>query len=341
MGKKALLIAIKETRNRPDLGLSSLPFAHRDARAMCKCLIRDHSYQQDDIVVMLDSPEIPEHLQPTGPNIIREIRNLVSKLAKGDHHVFYYSGHGVQTICEDNTEWDGRNEGIVAMDGEYIVDDLLHNKLVVPLKKTKKTTLFALFDCCHSETMLDLRRGRFSRTWSGGPGRTFVGVCKSFVQLLKCSGAANKGKQQPMIDPLARNQASCTVLSAGDKKRRRNKKRKRNGLIAISLSASRDSQLAFDDAKYGITTTKFFLDVISMRPHEHDDHPRRFTHPVARKDLTWEELRDRMTERIGSMGERRALLLPQGSLHSDPDMRAQQPRYDTFLDMNLKDKVVL
>jgi len=50
------------------------------------------------------------------------------------------SGHGVQTICEDNTEWDGRNEGnhlssfnqlvmtlhkgIVAMDGEYIVDDV-------------------------------------------------------------------------------------------------------------------------------------------------------------------------------------------------------------------------
>lgn len=89
MGKKALLIAIKETKNRPDLGLSSLPFAHRDARAVCKCLIShvtitwpfsecslltsltgDHSYQQDDIVVMLDSPEIPEHLQPTGPNIV-------------------------------------------------------------------------------------------------------------------------------------------------------------------------------------------------------------------------------------------------------------------------------
>jgi len=31
-------------------------------------------------------------------------------------------------------------------------------------------------------------------------------------------------------------------------------------------------------------------------------------------------------ERIGSMGERRALCLPQGSLDSDPDMRTQQPR---------------
>ncbi|KIM54341.1 hypothetical protein SCLCIDRAFT_1222038 [Scleroderma citrinum Foug A] len=91
---------------------------------------------------MLDSPKFPEHLQPTGSNIIREIHNLVSNPAEGDHHVFYYSGHGVQTICEDNSEWDGRNEGIVGMDGEYIVDDLLHNKLVVPLKKTKKTRLF-------------------------------------------------------------------------------------------------------------------------------------------------------------------------------------------------------
>lgn len=298
---------------------------------MYTCLIRDHGYQQDDVVLMLDSPKFPEHLQPTGSNIIREIHNLVSNPAEGDHHVFYYSGHGVQTICEDNSEWDGRNEGIVGMDGEYIVDDLLHNKLVVPLKKTKKTRLFALFDCCHSETMLDLRRGRFSRTWAGGPGRAFAGVCKSFVQFLKCSRAANKGKQQPMIDLLARNQASCSVLSTGDKKgkrtdrkgKRNNKKRKRNGLIAISLSASRDSQLAFDDEKYGITTTKIFLDVI------------------ARRDLTWEELRDRMTECIGRMGERRALFLPQEGLDSDPDRRTQQPRYDTFLDMNLKDKVVL
>ena len=47
-----------------------------------------------------------------------------------------------------------------------------------------------------------------------------------------------------MIDLLARNQASCSVLSTGDKKgkrtdrkgKRNNKKRKRNGLIAVSVN---------------------------------------------------------------------------------------------------------
>ena len=105
MGKKALLIAIEETKNRPDLGLSSLPFAHRDAHALYTCLIShvtitwpfsecslltsltgDHGYQQDDVVLMLDSPKFPEHLQPTGSNIVSQTFRCLSMPALAHHY---------------------------------------------------------------------------------------------------------------------------------------------------------------------------------------------------------------------------------------------------------------
>ncbi|KAL4062842.1 peptidase C14, caspase domain-containing protein [Scleroderma citrinum] len=314
MVKKALLVAIKEIKDGSNQGLPQLEFAHRDAQAMYDCLITNHGYRQEDIVLMLDALDTPEDMWPTGSNIMREIQRLVSNPVEGAHYLFYYSGHGIQTPCTDGSEWDGYDEGIIGMDGEYIVDDFLHDGLVVPLNKTKNARLFALFDCCHSETMLDLRRGQYTRFWSGGPGRAFAGLSKSVALLLKCSASANKSKPQLMIDSSTRNQASCLVLSAGDKKR------KNSGLIAISLSASRDSQLAFDDVEYGISTTKVFLDVI------------------AQKDITWEELRDSMTERIRRMGERRRLFLPQRSLDTNPDTCAQQPRVSTFdpwTDVNL------
>ncbi|RKP22239.1 peptidase C14, caspase domain-containing protein [Syncephalis pseudoplumigaleata] len=59
--------------------------------------------------------------------------------------------------CLDGDEKDGQDETIVPLDYEkagMIVDDDLHELLVRPLKPGVRLT--AVFDCCHSGTVLDL-----------------------------------------------------------------------------------------------------------------------------------------------------------------------------------------
>jgi hypothetical protein len=89
---------------------------------------------------------------PSLENIFREMANLVQ--SSSDYLVFFYAGHGTQVSDGGGEEEDGLDECIVTTDVKYIKDDVLKQRLVDTLRPSQK--LLCVFDCCHSQTMLDL-----------------------------------------------------------------------------------------------------------------------------------------------------------------------------------------
>lgn len=94
--------------------------------------------------------------KPTKSNIIKEFTNLLRNSSKGDSLFFMFSGHGTYDTDLNGDEPDGRDELIVPLDyNQYIRDDELNKIIQDNLKPDVK--LFALFDCCFSGTVLDLK----------------------------------------------------------------------------------------------------------------------------------------------------------------------------------------
>jgi len=82
---------------------------------------------------------------------------LVQGAAPHDSLFFHYSGHGGQTKDQDGDEADGMDEVIYPVDYQkngHIVDDLMHQIMVKPLPAGCRLT--AIFDSCHSGSVLDL-----------------------------------------------------------------------------------------------------------------------------------------------------------------------------------------
>jgi len=93
--------------------------------------------------------------KPTKANILSEIKILLSNTNSGDKIFLAFSGHGTYTKDTSGDEKDGFDEMFVPLDFNCISDDEI--KIVINNYLKKDVTLFALFDCCHSGTILDLR----------------------------------------------------------------------------------------------------------------------------------------------------------------------------------------
>ena len=74
---------------------------------------------------------------------------------EGDLLFFSFSGHGSYTLDRNNDETNGNDEMLISSDLKGILDDELKSLIQNNLKKN--VTLFALFDCCFSGTVLDLK----------------------------------------------------------------------------------------------------------------------------------------------------------------------------------------
>ncbi|CCM05844.1 uncharacterized protein FIBRA_08080 [Fibroporia radiculosa] len=162
--RKALVIGINyDTKGSDDTsGYSALHGPRSDAISFANLLINKYNYKREDVVIMLDGqgPEL-SHLAPTRRNMLREINNLVRGARRGDRFVFLYSGHSDQIPCLEHSEEDDLDEVILPMDHEglekkekLIVDNDLRRLLVDPLPAGAHLT--AIFDSCHSGTLLDL-----------------------------------------------------------------------------------------------------------------------------------------------------------------------------------------
>ncbi|KAI0754067.1 caspase domain-containing protein [Daedaleopsis nitida] len=171
--KRALIIGIKYEGKAHQLRR-----AHGDARRWVKLCKDKYGFQDSDITLMLDHPAIPPHLQPTRDNMETQMKELVKGIQPKDVLMFFYAGHSGQVDSIDTNEDDGKDEYIIAVDDEYLVDekgDVIESKRRIILDNDLREwlvndlpvrcSLTAVFDSCHSGTLLDLDHYECNNVW--------------------------------------------------------------------------------------------------------------------------------------------------------------------------------
>ncbi|KAJ1561652.1 Ca(2+)-dependent cysteine protease, partial [Cladochytrium tenue] len=149
--RRALFIGINYVGSKNALG-----GCHQDVRNMRAFFERRFPHCQE-MLVLTDEGFQPATYRPTRKNLLDAMRWLVAGAQPGDHFFFHYSGHGGSLPDQDGDEDDGQDETILPVDFEatgQIRDDDLHAIMCRPLPAGSFLT--AIFDCCHSGTMLDL-----------------------------------------------------------------------------------------------------------------------------------------------------------------------------------------
>lgn len=116
-------------------------------------------YPLDEIMVLTDDKKAEPETQytPTRKNILASFRWLIKGAKPGDSLLLHYSGHGSKVRNQDGTEASGYDQTLVPVDFEsagQILDDDVHDVLCRKLPKGVRLT--AIFDCCHSESIMDL-----------------------------------------------------------------------------------------------------------------------------------------------------------------------------------------
>lgn len=149
--RKALLIGINYFGTKAEL-----KGCINDTKNVSSFLMQHYGYKREDMVILTDDQANPV-LQPTKQNILRAMNWLVGNAQPNDSLFLHYSGHGGQTKDLDGDEGDGFDEVIYPVDFQqrgHIVDDEVHAIVVKPLKPGVRLT--AIFDSCHSGSMMDL-----------------------------------------------------------------------------------------------------------------------------------------------------------------------------------------
>lgn len=149
--RKALIIGINYFGSK-----NELRGCINDAHNMFDFLTQGYGYSPDDIVMLTDDQTDMVRV-PLRANMIRAMQWLVQGAQPNDSLFFHYSGHGGQTKDLDGDEESGYDSVIYPVDFEqsgHIVDDDLHEIMVRPLQPGVRLT--ALFDSCHSGSVLDL-----------------------------------------------------------------------------------------------------------------------------------------------------------------------------------------
>ncbi|KAK7707135.1 Ca(2+)-dependent cysteine protease [Diaporthe eres] len=149
--RKALLIGINYFGTNAEL-----KGCINDTRNVSNFLMGSYGYKREDMVILTDDQANPV-LQPNKQNILRAMNWLVANAQPNDSLFLHYSGHGGQTKDLDGDEGDGFDEVIYPVDFKqrgHIVDDEVHAIVVKPLSPGVRLT--AIFDSCHSGSMMDL-----------------------------------------------------------------------------------------------------------------------------------------------------------------------------------------
>ncbi|GAB1309846.1 Ca(2+)-dependent cysteine protease [Madurella fahalii] len=127
-----------------------------DTKNVSAFLMENYGYKREDMVILTDDQQDPI-MQPTKQNIIRAMQWLVAGAQPNDALFLHFSGHGGQTADTSGDEEDGYDEVIYPVDYKtagHIVDDEIHHHVVKPLQAGVRLT--AIFDSCHSGSVLDL-----------------------------------------------------------------------------------------------------------------------------------------------------------------------------------------
>jgi len=114
-----------------------------------KTLINKNGF--NNVTLLTDETET----KPTKSTILNEFKKLLVNSNSGDLLIFSYSGHGSYVLDKNGDERDGYDELIVPLDLNVITDDEL--KTIIQTYLKPNVTLFSLFDCCFSGSVLDLK----------------------------------------------------------------------------------------------------------------------------------------------------------------------------------------
>ena len=144
--KKALMIGINYTGTD-----SQLNGCINDIHNVSSLLTSKYAFKPENITKITDETTD----KPTRNVILSSFETFLKSGNEGDLLFFSYSGHGSTTIDFNNNEKTGNDEMIISIDSKGILDDELKSLIQQHLKKN--VTLFALFDCCFSGTVLDLK----------------------------------------------------------------------------------------------------------------------------------------------------------------------------------------
>jgi len=142
-----------------------------------------YNFIQEDITIMTD--ESTNSFYPTKANILTAFINLLSSSKSGDTLFVLFSGHGSRTIDISGDEKSGLDDMIMPLDLNGITDDELKNCIQTYLHKD--ATLFALFDACFSETMLDLKY-RYLDTTNNNENTINTNDAETFGNVIMISG---------------------------------------------------------------------------------------------------------------------------------------------------------
>lgn len=141
--KTALLVGINYIKTANEL------FGCINDTNSIKERIEKHGFNNINCITDLTSKK------PTRNNILNDLTNLLVNSKEGDFLVFFYSGHGSNTLDKNNDETDRLDETIIPCDLKPIIDDEL--KQIIQKNLKTNVTLFAMFDACFSGTVLDLK----------------------------------------------------------------------------------------------------------------------------------------------------------------------------------------
>jgi len=147
--KKAVYIGINYIGSK-----SELSGCINDAHNVSQLFSKKFGFKQ--AVILTDDNKDPKK-KPTYNNILNAMKWLVKGAKAGDSLVFHYSGHGGTVKDKDGDEIDGFDESILPCDyleNGQIIDDEIYKIMIEPLPKGCKLT--AIFDSCHSGTIMDL-----------------------------------------------------------------------------------------------------------------------------------------------------------------------------------------
>ena len=136
---------------------------------------------------------------PTRAAILQAYRHVVAVSKPGDSIFLHYSGHGTKVKDLNGDEDDGYDEAIMPVDYKksgIIIDDELNDLIVKRLPAG--IHVVALYDCCHSGTVLDLpyeyiANGKYSRMEISD---SKFNINKIFTALLGGGGSGGKNNNK-------------------------------------------------------------------------------------------------------------------------------------------------
>ena len=143
---KSLLIGINYTRTP-----TQLYGCINDAHNLQSYLTTKYNFNTNNVCVLTDNTIV----KPTRQSILKKYKDLLMNAKSGDKLFFTYSGHGSYRTDVNKDEKDGKDELLITIDQQAINDDEL--KFILNEHLPEGVTLFILFDCCHSGTLMDLK----------------------------------------------------------------------------------------------------------------------------------------------------------------------------------------